>query len=311
MAHPRKFRFGVQLHNAADRKAWVESVRKVEDLGYSSVFLPDHFGEQLSPVIALASAAELTNLRLGTLVLDNDYKHPVVLAKEAATIDLISEGRLELGIGAGWMRSDYEQSGIPYDDPGVRVDRFSEGVVVLKGLFADGPFSFKGQHYTIDGLDGRPKPVQKPHPPFIIGGGGRRVLRVAGAEADIVGINFNLAVGEVRPELGPNGTAEQTARKVEWVKEGAGERFDDIELNVLLFMAVVTDDRKGQAEMLGPAFNLTAEQALEVPHALVGTIDQVCEDIEKRRELYGLSYITVGEGSAEDLAPVVERLSGR
>jgi probable F420-dependent oxidoreductase len=299
------------LHTVGSRKQWLDHVRKAEDLGYSTIFLPDHFGDQLAPIPALMSAAEISNLRVGMLVLDNDYRHPVVLAKEAATMDLLSEGRLELGIGAGWMRSDYEQSGMPYDPPKVRVERFEEGVKVLKGLFAEGPFSFQGKHYTITGLDGKPDPVQDPHPPLLIGGGGPRVLRFAGAEADIVGINVNLRAGEVRPEMGADATRDAILQKVAWVREGAGDRFDDLELNVLVMMCFVTDDRMGQAEMFGSMFGLNAEQALEVPLAVCGTVDEICDDLTKRRELYGISYPVLNEASFEPFAPVVERMAGR
>lgn len=311
MAHDRKFRFGVQISNAATRKEWVERCRKAEDLGFSTVFMPDHFGEQLAPVPALMAAADATEgLRVGGLVLDNDFRHPLVLAKEAATIDLLSEGRLELGIGAGWMKTDYEDSGIPYDSPKVRVDRMEEAVAVLKGLLGEGPFSFDGTHYRITSHDGFPKPVQQPHPPILIGGGARRVLGIAGREADIVGLNFDLRGGEITPDLGPNGTAEATEQKLGWVREGAGDRFSEIELNVLVFMAMVTDDREGQAETVGGMFGLTPEQALEVPHALVGTAEQICEDVERRRRRFGISYTVVQDGSMDDLAPVVEKLAG-
>lgn len=311
MPHPRKFRFGVQVSSATSRKDWLEKVRKAEELGYTTIFMPDHFSDQLAPMPALAAAAESSNLRVGTLVLDNDYKHPVVLAKEAATLDLLSEGRLELGIGAGWMRTDYEQAGMPYDPPSVRVDRFEEGLTVLKKAFADGPFSFEGKHYRITNYEGQPKPVQRPHPPILIGAGGRRMLGIAAREADIIGINPNLAPGEVNAEVGRDGTAERADRKLRWVREAAGERFDDIELNALVYIAVVTDDRLGQAATFAPMFGLTPEEALEVPNGLVGTIDQICEDLESRRERWALSYYVVGEGAMEALAPVVERMAGR
>src|SRR5580700_1042211 len=153
MAHDHRFRFAAQLSKAPDgtARSWAEQAKKAEDLGYSTLLMPDHFGDQLAPVPALMAAADATSgLRIGTLVFDNDYRHPVVLAKEAATLDLLSGGRLELGLGAGWMRTDYEESGIAYDPPGVRVDRFAEGVAVLAGLLeSDGPFSFSGTHYTV------------------------------------------------------------------------------------------------------------------------------------------------------------------
>lgn len=311
MAHPRKFRFSVQLANAGSRKEWLEKIGKVEDLGYTGVFMPDHFGEQLAPLPALVAAAENSNLRIGTLVLDNDYRHPVVLAKEAATIDVLSEGRLELGIGAGWMRTDYEQSGIAYDAPATRVDRFEEGLAVLKGAFADGPFSFEGKHYTIANYDGQPKPVQQPHPPILIGAGGKRMLSIGAREADIVGVNVNLRTGEVNAEVGQDGTAERFDRKLAWVREAAGERFDDIEFNVQIFIGIVTDDRLAASGNFAPMFGLTPEQGLEVPLALVGTVDQICETLAERRDRWQISYYTIGEGAMEVLAPVVERMSGR
>src|SRR5688500_8697486 len=190
MGHARPFRFGVQLSSAPSGAEWATLARRAEDLGYSSLFLPDHFGAQLAPVPAMQAAADATtSLKVGCLVFDNDYKHPVVLAKEVATIDVLSGGRVELGIGAGWMNSDYEQSGIQHDRAGVRIDRMEEGIAVMKGLFGEGPCSYEGAHYRVTAMDGLPKPVQRPHPPLLIGGGGKRVLSIAGREADIVGIN--------------------------------------------------------------------------------------------------------------------------
>ena len=192
MAHERAFRFGLQLATATSAKDWAEQAKRAEDLGFSSLLMPDHFGDQLAPIAGLMAAADATtSLRIGALVHDNDYRHPVVLAKESATLDLLSDGRLELGVGAGWMNTDYEQSGIPKDPAGVRIERLEEALDILDGLFADGPFDYQGQHYTITGLDGLPKPLQKPRPPLIIGGGGKRVLSLAARRADIVGIaNF-------------------------------------------------------------------------------------------------------------------------
>ena len=169
----RPFRFGVQLGGPADAAGWVEQARRIEDLGYSTVTMPDHFTDQLAPMPALSAAAAVTTtLRIGALVFDNDYKHPAVLAKELATQDVLSGGRVEIGLGAGWMETDYRSIGMAYDRPGVRIDRFEEGIAVIKGAMADGPFSFAGRHYTITDYDGRPKPVQRPHPPLLIGGGG-------------------------------------------------------------------------------------------------------------------------------------------
>lgn len=311
MPHPRKFRFAAQLRNAASAKEWAESARKVEDLGYSTLTMPDHFNEQLAPVPALMAAADATStVRIGTLVFDNDYKHPLVLAKECATLDLLSDGRLELGFGAGWMRTDYEQSGIAYDPPKVRVDRFEEALRVLKGLFADGPFSYAGEHYTITEHDGTPKPLQRPHPPIVIGGGGRRVLSIAAREADVVSVNPDLRAGLGGAETAPNITPASTTRKVEWVREAAGARFDELELNSLIGFAHITDDPTPIAEAMAPNFGLDPADALRVPLILVGSLDAMAEELERRREEWGFSYIGFDNDSWEAMAPLVARLAG-
>jgi probable F420-dependent oxidoreductase len=311
MAHPRKFRFGVQLHGASSGAELAAKARRAEELGYSAAFFPDHFGDQLAPVPALMAVADATtDLRIGTLVFDNDYRHPVVLAKECATLDVLSGGRLELGIGAGWMASDYEQAGIPMDSPKVRVDRLVEGIEVLRNAFADGAHDFSGEHYTVTGYDGLPKPVQKPHPPFLIGGGRKRVLSIAAREADIVGINPSVLSGAVDADAARNGSAEATDEKLSWVREAAGDRFADLEINMLIFAVVVTDDREGTIEMMAPLFGLDPSEVGDHPHAWAGSVDQICEDLERRRERWDTSYLTIQEGSMEDAAPIVAKLAG-
>src|SRR5438876_677403 len=188
MSKPRPFRFGVSVHGSKSRAEWIGIARQAEALGYSTLLIPDHLGDQLSPIPALVAAADATStLRIGSLVFDNDFRHPVMLAKEAATLDVLSGGRFELGIGAGWLRSEYEQAGIPYDPPGVRVGRMEEALQIIKGLFADRPVTFSGTYYKVSALEGQPKPVQRPHPPILIGGGGKRILSIAAREATIVG----------------------------------------------------------------------------------------------------------------------------
>ncbi len=312
MPHPRRFRFGVQLSNAGSPAEWAGLAREAEDLGYSTLFIPDHFGDQLAPGPALMAAADATtHLRVGTLVLDNDYKHPVVTAKEMATVDLLSGGRLELGIGAGWMASDYEQSGIPMDAAAVRVDRLEEGLAVLRGLFAPGPFSFAGKHYQVADLDGQPAPAQAPHPPFIIGGGGPRVLALAGREADIVGINPALRSGRVDGATARDGAATVTDRKTTWVREAAGDRYADLEIQMLLFACVVTDDRAGTLEGMAPMFGLTPDELAAYPHAWVGSVDQIADDLVARRGRWDVSYLVVqGADAMRAAAPVVARLAG-
>ncbi len=307
----RPFRFGIQAQNAATRKEWVDTVKKAEDLGYSSMTLPDHFDGQLAPAIALQVAADVTtDLRVGALVWCNDYRHPVVFANEMATLDIMSEGRLELGIGAGWMKTDYDAAGMTYDRPGIRIERMIESVTILKGLFADGPFSFQGEHYTITDLDLQPKPIQKPHPPILIGGGGKRMLRNAGKMADIIGINPNMKAGLIDSKTASDATAAKFSEKLGWVKEGAGDRYDDIELNVRVFVMVMTDDPKGMAEMMAPSMGMSAEDALESPLALVGDTQSMANDLLARREQFGFSYIGIGVDEMEQFAPVVAMLSG-
>jgi probable F420-dependent oxidoreductase len=311
MAHPRLFRFGVQLHTATDGADLAAKARRAEELGYSTAFFPDHFGDQLAPLPALIAIADATaELRVGTLVLDNDYRHPVVLAKELATVDVLSGGRLEAGLGAGWMRSDYDQSGIPMDPPKVRVDRFEEGLRVIKNAFADGPQDFSGEHYTVTGYDGQPKPVQKPGPPILIGGGMKRVLSIAGREADIVGINPSIRSGQVDAEAARDGAAGQTDQKVAWIREAAGARFDDLELNLLVFACVITEDRSGTIEAMAPLFGLEPGDVQDHPHTMVGTVDQICEDLERRRERWATSYISIQSDAMEVAAPVVAKLAG-
>src|SRR5688572_16948318 len=310
MAHPRRFRFGVQFHTASDGADLAARARRAEELGYSSAFFPDHFGDQLAPVPALMAIADATaELRIGTLVLDNDYRHPVVLAKECATLDVLSGGRLEVGIGAGWMRSDYDQSGIPMDPPGVRVSRMEEGITVLKGCFAPGSFSFSGEHYTITDYDGHPTPSQAPLP-FIIGGGARRVLSIAAREAQIVGINPSIHSGQVDAAAAQNGAAGETDRKLGWVKEAAGDGYADLEINLLQFAAIVTDDRKGTAEMMAPLFGLPPEELDTYPHACIGTIEEIAESLEARRERWDASYVVFQGDTMEPMAPVVAKLRG-
>lgn len=310
MAHPRRFRFGIQLSTARDGAGWAEQARRAEALGYDTLFLPDHFGDQLAPVPALMAAADATTeLRLGALVFDNDYKHPLVLAKELATIDVLSGGRVEVGLGAGWMASDYEQSGIPMDPPAVRVSRLEEGIAVLKGCFGPGPFSFEGEHYRISAYDGLPKPRQSP-PPLIIGGGAPRVLSIAAREADIVGINPSIHSGHVDTAAARDGAAARTDQKLAWVRAAAGGRYDELEINMLQFAGIVTDDRAGTAAMMAPLFGLPPEEVETYPHACIGTVDQIVEDLQARRERWDVSYLVFQGDAMEAMAPVVSQLRG-
>lgn len=308
----RRFRFGVQVNGTGNRQEWVDLARRVEAAGYSTLTMPDHFGDQLAPVPALQCAADATTtLRLGALVYDNDYKHPVVLAKELATMDILSDGRVEIGLGAGWMVSDYEQSGIPYDSPGVRVSRFIEGLAVIKGALGPDAFSFEGEHYTITGYNGLPKPVQSP-PPVLIGGGGPRVLTFAAQQADIVGINPTLTSGAIDGSTFESMTSEAVDSKVGVVEAAATEagRADDIEMNLRAFMVFVTDDVDQALTNLSEFTRAPAEVIADSPFALVGPVGKIVHDLQERRDRWGFSYVIVGQNDVDAFAPVVAELSG-
>jgi probable F420-dependent oxidoreductase len=311
MGSQHKFRFGVQCGGALEGRQWGELARKVEGLGYSTLYAPDHFIDTvLAPMPALAMAAEATTtLNVGALVFDNDYKHPAILAKEMATIDVLSGGRTEMGIGAGWMQVDYDALGIPYDSPGTRIARLEEALEVIKGCYAEGKFSYSGSHYKITDYDAIPKPVNG-RIPVLIGGGAPKILRLAGREADIIGINPNLRVGAITADAAKSASAQETANKIEWIREGAGARFDDIELQIRYFLHVVTDDKESMAAAVAPGFEATAEEVLGSGAALLGTLDEMHDTLVQRREEWGVTYIVVGNDFFEQFAPVVAKLAG-
>jgi probable F420-dependent oxidoreductase len=305
--HP--FRFGIQCRGSADGNAWRDLARRVEDLGWSTLTIADHFDDNYAPIPGLMAAADATRtLRIGSMVLGNDYRHPVVLAKEAATLDVLTGGRFELGIGAGWMSTDYEAAGIPLDRPGVRIERTTEALAVLRGLWSDEPCTVAGDHYRVTGLDGHPKPLTPGGPPIVIGGGGQRILTLAGREADVVGINVNLAAGVIDREAFWDGTSETTDEKVRWVRAAAGDR--EPELHVRVHLAMVTDDRDGIVDQLADGFGLTPDQARATPHALVGDVSEICDQLVERRERWGISYLGLSADQLEPFAPVIARLAG-
>jgi probable F420-dependent oxidoreductase len=307
----RPFRFGVQASRATSRAEWQAYARHLEDLGYDTLTMPDHLDGQLALIPALMSAADATTrLRIGTLVLDNDFKHPVVAAKELATMDVLSDGRLEIGLGAGWMSADYEQSGIPYDRPGVRLDRLEEGVSIIRRAFGDGPFSHSGTHYSITGYDGLPKPLQRPMPPILIGGGGPRVLRYAARHADIVGVNATLTAGRIGPEAYSTMSAEAVDAKVAVVHEAAGDRLADIEMSIRVFLSRATDDAATARAEIAALTGSTPDEVAASPFALVGTTSHMIEALRQRRERWGFSYIVVSADFVDAFAPVVAALAG-
>jgi len=316
MFKQRPFRFGLGASGAKSRKEWVALAQEAEDLGYSTLSMGDHVSDQFAALPSLLAAAEATTeLRVGSLVLANDFRHPAMLARDAATIDVLSEGRLELGIGTGWARADYEQTGIPHDRPGVRVSRFEEAVRIIKALFGPDPVTFSGEYYTINGLNGLPKPLQRPRPPILIGAGGRRMLSIAAREADIVSVAIK-TTAEGTLDFA-TGTAQAYDQKVDWLRQAAGKRLDELELHQLVLFVKVTDDREGAAKQFAKGWNIddsviSIPQLLEAPWVLIGSKDQIVEDLQARRERFGISYITIHEAEIMNaFAPIVARLSGR
>lgn len=312
---PRPFRFLADARRIASLRELTETVRRAEAIGIDTLVIPDHLIPQLSPVPAMAAIAAVSDrVRVGAFVHNNDLRHPAVLAQDLASLDVLSDGRLDVAIGAGWNRPEYEAIGLPFDPTPVRQARLAEAVVVLKGCFADGPFSFAGAHYTITDHDAQPKPVQRPHPPILIGGGGRKTLTLAAREANIVGL---------APRILPNGapdprsaTFEGTREKIGWVRDAAGDRFDDLELNIYPSMTgiSITDQPLREAREVADRLRertgvpISAEELLDSPHIFIDTVDGFVARFRRMRDELGISSIMVGE--VDELAPVVERLAG-
>ncbi|BCL77716.1 LLM class F420-dependent oxidoreductase [Ktedonobacteria bacterium brp13] len=331
MTENRPFRFGIVLGGIMAHQQWQVLARRIEDDGFSTLQVADHFFSGFSPFLSLLSAAEATQrLRVGSFVLSNDFRYPAVLAKEIATFDVMTEGRFELGMGAGWHPGEYQQAGIPFESPAIRVARLAESIRILKGLLSsrDGePFTFQGDHYAIQGLIERPTPVQIPHPPILIGGAGKHLLSLAAREADIVGINMNL--GGERKNFADMSPARLTQR-LGWIREAAGERFAQLELNLLLQKVIITDDptsivtrfienqgwsektvRRDQFSSVSGWSDLTPEQLLASPYYLIGSLDQIIEKVYMLREQYGISYFSIFQEAHDAMKTVVAQLAGR
>lgn len=310
MPHPRRLRFATELHAPFPGLSWLDTAKEVEQLGYSTIFVPDHLDEGPGPLAMMAAvAAVTTEVNVGALVLDCDFRHPAVVARELATIDQIAEGRLEVGLGAGWKRLDYDRSGIPMDRPGVRVSRLQEHAAVLKGLWSEGPVTFEGEHYRITDMEGTPKPHRPGGPPILVGGGAPRLLRWAGATADIVGVNASIHSGEIDQAAAQDALADRIDEKVAWVREGAGDRFDELELNAWLATAELTDD-PSVAEAVAVFFGTDAASLRQSPLALVGSEGEVADMLAERRDRWGYSYHVIPGDRARDFAPLVARLTG-
>jgi probable F420-dependent oxidoreductase len=314
-AAPRPFEFLADARAVRSGPELRDVARRAEATGYAGLVIPDHLIPQLGPIAAMTWIAAATErLRVAAFVLNNDLRHPAVLAQELATIDVLSGGRLDVAIGAGWNRPEYEAIGIPFDRTPVRQARLAEAIAVLKGAFADGPFDFAGEHYRIAAFDGQPVPVQRPHPPFLIGGGGRRTLELAAREAQIVGW---------APRIQPSGrgdprsiTLAASEEKVAWVREAAGERFAGLRLNTYPSMSgpELTDDGVARLRDLSAAIGsrtglpISVEELAESPHILVGSVASLADKLAMLRERLGITSIMVGEVGEMD--PLVERLAG-
>ena len=323
MSHP--FRFGLQAYAPESGKQWRELARKAESTGFSSFHLADHIigpgpalaatghpVQTVAAIPAMAVAAEATStIKVGCRVLCVDYRNPVMLAKEVATLDFFSEGRLELGLGAGWLQGEYEAVGIAFDRAGVRLDRFEEVIGLLRASFAEGELNIDTTHVHAVGFEAVPKPFTKSGPPIMIGGGAQRILTIAGREADIVSLNFNNSSGKLGAEGIGSSTAEHTDQKIQWIRNGAGERFDQIEIEIAAYFTVVTPDGAGTRAKMAPMFGMTPEVFAEHPNVLIGSVDEICDRIVERRERFGISYTSFGASVMDSVIPVVERLSGK
>jgi len=319
----RPFRFGFTGGISSKREKLLDSARTVESIGYSTFGLADHFVRPFAPLIAGQAVADATTeLRVTQTVLAQDFRHPAVLAKELATLDVLSEGRLQVGLGAGWLQQEYEDASIPFEPASVRIERMEETAIILKGLFAEGPFTFEGKHYRIHELHGMPRPVQAPRPPIMIGGGGRKVLSAAGRQADIVQLMPSNPKGRSLLDASQY-SADAIEEKLGWVRTAAGSRFDEIELSAQLLECAVTDDPEQHLadfvyrvsavteRMGGARVDLDVDELHHSPIVAVGPLDEVCEKLVANRARFGISYYAAPiDARPELMAPVIERLAG-
>lgn len=321
---PRKFRFAAGGEGNAEEggaRRFIKLAQKAEELGYDSFMIPDHLGNQVGPIAALGALAVATDkIRIGTAVLANGFRHPAVLAKDAATIDVLSGGRLELGIGAGWMKEEFDKGGIAYDSPGVRIAKLAETLEILDTLLRGQECNFQGKYFQINGLKGSPRPRQGPRPPIVVGGGGPKMLALAAKYADII----SLAPPSNKDDkmLLSGITMEATAARVERIREAAGDRFGDIELNWTITAIMPTDDREAMAEMALAALDngyppnievdvkLTVEQILDSPYLAFGTYEEIADQIRSVRERTSMSYVGIFPTQMEAFAPVIALLKG-
>jgi probable F420-dependent oxidoreductase len=310
----KPFRFGVSVRHAQSRADWSEKARKIEALGYATLTVPDHLTDLVAPMPALISAAEATKtLRIGTYVLNNDLRHPVLVAREAASVDLLIDGRLELGLGAGSIKSEYDEAGLSFDPGATRVERLAESVTIIKSLLNGEQVTFAGRHYRVTGHRIPLPRAQIPHPPILIGGNGRLLLALAAREADIVGFSgLTFRNGGAAPPDLSGWRAAGVDQRVQLVRQAAGEaQYARLELNALVQLVVVTNDRRQAAEELaGRWTQLTPDEILQSPYVLIGTVDQMAQDLQAYRDRWGISYYVIHEPCIDAFAPVVARLAG-
>lgn len=314
----KPFRFGLLSHNTSPSlEHLVAQARQAEQAGYAIFLLPDHLEDQFAPALALAMVAQATtSIHIGSCVFDNDFRHPAMLAKDVATLDHLSHGRFELGLGAGWMQSEYEHIGLSFDRPAVRIARLAEAIQIVKALLTEETVSFSGQHYSINSMHSLPRPLQTPFPPIYLGGSGKRMLQLAAREASCVGIVPRIKKaerGEYMNDLLDMDDAVPDAlqQKISWIREAAGPRSTDLELNIVLMEVQVTDAREQAQQTLADRYGASAQAIQDSPFFLVGSHEQIREKLWQVREQLGFSYITAWEEHLEALAPVVAHLTGR
>ncbi len=318
----RAFRFaaaGEGNQQEGGARKFVKLAQQAEEYGYDSFAIPDHLGPQVGPIAALGALAVATDrIRIGTSVLANGFRHPVVLAKDAATIDVLSRGRLELGVGAGWIKSEFDAAGIAYESPGVRLEKLDETLTILDVLLRGQECHFEGKHYQVRGIKGTPRPRQGPRPPLVTGGGGPKMLRLAAKHADIISVVPRTT--KTGKGLLSGITLEKTIEKVNLIKEAAGDRFADIELNWTITAVVITDDRERTAEMALTALDkglhpdlevdvqLTVDDILSSPYVAIGTFEEIAEQIRNVRRSTSMSYVGVFPTQMDAFAPVIPLL---
>ena len=316
----RKFRFGAGGEGNKDEggaRKFVKLAQTAEEYGYDTFAVPDHLGNQVGPLAALGALTQATDrIRLATSVLANGWRHPALLAKEATTIDVLSKGRLELGIGAGWMKEEFDKAGIEFESPGKRIRRLDEALTILDGLMRGEEVTFDGEFYQINGLEGSPRPRQGPRPPIAVGGGGPKMLALAAKHADIISV----ATGTT-----PDGKlrlSDMTIERVDVIRQAAGDRFDDIDLNWTVATIVITDDREATAEMALKALDqgyppniardvtLTVDDILTSPYLAFGTFEEIADQIREVRRRTSMSYVGVFPTQMDAFAPVLALLKG-